>query len=50
MIKKVGSKWVVFSKDGKKKLGTHSSEDEAKAQIAAIEIAKHFREKYWNKK
>lgn len=35
-----GDKWVVKSKDGKV-LGTHDTEKEAKAQLAAIEISKH---------
>lgn len=39
MIVKVGSKWVVKSKDGKT-LGTHDTEDAAKAQLAAVEAEK----------
>lgn len=39
MIKKEGGKYCLYSKDGKKKLGTFKSEKEAKkreAQIIAI--------------
>ena len=43
MIKKVGSKWVVYSKDGSKKLGTHDTKEKALKQLAAIEISKHIR-------
>ena len=39
-IKKVGNKWVVYPKKGGKRLGTHDTEEEAKAQLAAIEINK----------
>ena len=36
MIKKVGNKWVLFTKSGKRKLGTHSSKAAAKRQEGAI--------------
>lgn len=39
MIKKSGSKYVVYSKKGKK-LGTHPSKKKAQKQMAAIEISK----------
>lgn len=41
MIRKVGSKWVLFTKDGSKRLGTHDSKAEAEAQERAIEASKH---------
>jgi len=41
MYKKVGSSWVVYTKDGSRVLGKHKTEGEAKAQLAAIEISKH---------
>lgn len=40
-IKKVDDEWCVFTKDGKKNLGCHKTEDEAKKHLAAIEAAKH---------
>lgn len=40
MIVKRGSKWVLYTKDGSRVLGTHDSEAEARAQEAVIEIAK----------
>jgi len=41
-VRQEGDKWCVFSKDDKK-LGCHDTEDEAKAQLAAIEANKHER-------
>lgn len=41
MIKHVGDKWILYTKDGSKKLGTHDSEAEALAQERAIEASKH---------
>lgn len=41
MIKKVGSKWVLFTADGSRRLGTHDTEAEAQAQEHAIEASKH---------
>ena len=43
MIKQVGKKWVLFTKDGSRKLGTHDSKVDAQAQEAAIEISKRSR-------
>ena len=40
MIKKEGSKWVLYTKDGKKRLGTHKSRAKAIAQEHAINISK----------
>lgn len=45
MIKKKGSKYVVTDSSGKKKLGAHSTKEEAQKQIAAIEISKKKRKK-----
>lgn len=42
MIEKRGAKWVVLSMSGEV-LGEHDTEPEAKAQLAAIEAAKHAR-------
>lgn len=36
MIKKSGKKWVLWTKDGKRKLGTHATRAEALAQERAI--------------
>lgn len=41
IIKHEGDKWNVYSEDGSKKLGEHSSEDDAKEQLKAIEANKH---------
>ena len=49
-IKKVGDKWVVYSKKGGKRLGTHSTEAGAKKQLAAIEISKQQNEQLDEKK
>ena len=43
VIKKVGDKYVVYSKKGGKRLGTHASKAKAKKQLAAIEISKKAR-------
>lgn len=43
MIKKRDGKWVVLNSAGDKVLGTHPSEEKAKAQLAAIEISKKER-------
>lgn len=40
MIKKVGTKWVLYTHDGKKVLGTHKTKKEAVSQEAAINISK----------
>lgn len=41
IIKRVGSKWVLYTGDGSKVLGRHDTEAGAKAQESAIEISKH---------
>ncbi len=43
MIKKVGNKWVVYGKDGGKRLGTHDTKEKASKQLRAIEMSKHMR-------
>lgn len=43
MIVKKGKQFQVKSADGKKVLGTHDTEGDAKAQLQAIEIAKKGR-------
>lgn len=43
MIKKTGSKYVLYTKDGSRKLGTHASRASALKQERAIEAAKHAR-------
>ena len=40
MIKHEGRHWILYSSDGKKKLGTHSSRGDAKRQEMAINISK----------
>jgi hypothetical protein len=40
MIKKEGKKFVLYSSDGSKKLGSHSSRGDAKRQEMAIQISK----------
>ena len=39
-IRKIGKKWVVYPKNGGRRLGTHDTEASAKRQLAAIEISK----------
>ena len=39
-IEKVDNKWVVYPKDGGKRLGTHDTKKQALRQLAAIEINK----------
>lgn len=41
MIKKEKGKFVLYSKDGSKKLGSHPTRGDAKRQEMAIEISKH---------
>lgn len=36
MIKKSGNRWILYTKDGKRKLGTHATREEAQAQERAI--------------
>ena len=40
MIKKEGRKWVLYTHDGEKVLGTHETKKEAEAQEVAINISK----------
>lgn len=40
MIVKRGKKYLVKTEDGSRTLGTHDNEGDAKAQLAAIEMAK----------
>lgn len=40
MIRKLSGKFVLFSKDGKRKLGTHDTREKALAQERAILAAK----------
>ena len=40
VITKLGRKWILFSKTGKKILGTHPTKRAAEAQEHAINIAK----------
>lgn len=42
-IRHEGGKWVLYTKDGSRKLGTHNTEGEAMAQEKAIESAKKRR-------
>ena len=41
MIKKEGSKYVLYSKDGKKKLGTFKTKEEAEKRERVINYFKH---------
>ena len=43
-IKKVGDEYVVYPKDGSKKLGSHKTKKKALAQLRAIEFSKSKRE------
>ena len=43
-IRKQDNKWIIYSKDGSKKLGTYDSEDEAKKRLRQIEYFKHMDE------
>ncbi len=45
MIKKQGGKWVLYSSDGKKKLGEHNTKEEALRQERAIQISKQKRQR-----
>lgn len=40
VIRKEGSKWVLYSKDGNRVLGRHDTKKEAEAQETAINISK----------
>lgn len=41
MIRHEGDNWVVYNKNGTKKLGTHTTKKDALKQLRAIEIHKH---------
>ena len=43
VIKKEGGKFALFTKDGKRKLGTHDSEEGAKKQEASIKASEKRR-------
>jgi hypothetical protein len=45
VIKKIKDKYVLYPKDGGKRLGTHKTKEEALAQERAIEIKKHKKSK-----
>ena len=45
MIVKKQGKYVLYSKDGSKRLGTHPSKEAAIKQEEAIEISKHEQNK-----
>lgn len=45
MIRRVGGKYVLYSKKTGKRLGTHGSKAGALRQERAIQIAKHARTK-----
>ena len=40
VIKKIGNKYVVYPKNGGKRLGTHKSIKKAKKQLRAIHMSK----------
>lgn len=40
MIKKSAGNYVLYTKDGSKRLGTHPTKEAAEAQEAAIQISK----------
>lgn len=40
MIKKVGKKWYLYTKDGKRILGRHTTRIQAEKQESAIHISK----------
>jgi hypothetical protein len=40
MIVKEGNKWVLYTKDGRRKLGTHKTKKDAQAQERAINAQK----------
>jgi hypothetical protein len=41
MIRKEGDKYILYTRDGKKKLGTHDTREDAEKQEKAIETQKH---------
>lgn len=40
MIRKEGKKWILYSRDGSKRLGIHPSKEKAAAQERAINYSK----------
>lgn len=46
MIKKVGSKYVLYSKDGTKRLGTYDSKEAALKRERQINYFKHQADKH----
>lgn len=40
MIRKEGSRWILYTKDGKRVLGRHRTKKEAEAQERAIQARK----------
>lgn len=44
MIRKIGDKYVLFTKDGKQRLGTHTTRAQAVQQERVIEQKKRTRE------
>lgn len=45
MIRKQGTKWVIMSKDGNKKLGEYDSKEAAEKRLREIETFKHMAKK-----
>ena len=45
MIRRVGDKWVLYTKDGSRKLGEHDSEESALEQERAVEASKAIRKR-----
>lgn len=45
MIRKIGDKYVLFSKDGKKRLGEFPSKDKAKMREKQIQYFKYMKRK-----
>ena len=41
VIRQEGKKWILYTHDGKKRLGTHNSREEALRQERAIQARKH---------
>lgn len=44
VLRQDGSQWVVYSRDGSKKLGTHEKKEDALAQVRAVEVNKMAQE------
>ncbi len=45
IIRKEGNKWVLYSHDGKKKLGEYNSKKEAVTRLRQVEYFKHHKGK-----